>query len=121
MTKESCLIVFSGPFFLLRGTSFYEYFFYSDKTLYCSAIFLENLRALFSNRIFFFPSSPRARDVISVESFSLWFPQGHDWKYGVARTAEYLHALQDGQFPPFWASNFYGGYGSPSFFLCAAQ
>lgn len=47
------------------------------------------------------------------------FPQGHDAGLEVLRVAEYLHALEDGQYPPYWASNLYGGYGSPVFLYYA--
>jgi len=47
------------------------------------------------------------------------FPQGHDWTFEIARVAEYSHALGEGQFPPHWAPNLYGGYGSPVFLFYA--
>lgn len=47
------------------------------------------------------------------------FPQGHDWAYELARVAEFSHAVEDGQFPPHWAPNLYGGYGSPVFLFYA--
>lgn len=46
-------------------------------------------------------------------------PAGHDWAMEVTRVAEYRHALFAGQFPPFWAENLYGGYGSPAFLFYA--
>ncbi len=47
------------------------------------------------------------------------FPEGHDWTYELARVAEFSHALHEGQFPPHWAPNLYGGYGSPVFLFYA--
>jgi hypothetical protein len=47
------------------------------------------------------------------------FPQGHDWAFELARVAEFSHALDEGQFPPHWAPNLYGGYGSPAFLFYA--
>ncbi|MFB3117311.1 MAG: hypothetical protein ACE1ZP_00975, partial [Myxococcota bacterium] len=47
------------------------------------------------------------------------FPKGHDWTFELARVAEYSHALEEGQFPPHWAPNLYGGYGSPVFLFYA--
>jgi hypothetical protein len=47
------------------------------------------------------------------------FPQGHDWTFELARVAEFSHALDEGQFPPHWAPNLYGGYGSPVFLFYA--
>jgi hypothetical protein len=47
------------------------------------------------------------------------FPQGHDWAFELARVAEFSHALDEGQFPPHWAPNLYGGYGSPVFLFYA--
>jgi hypothetical protein len=47
------------------------------------------------------------------------FPQGHDWTFELARVAEFSHALGEGQFPPHWAPNLYGGYGSPVFLFYA--
>lgn len=43
------------------------------------------------------------------------FPHGHDFLYELPRIAEYRNALVAGQWPPFWASNLYGGFGSPIF------
>ena len=43
------------------------------------------------------------------------FGMGHDWIFELVRIAEFRHALQDGQCPPFWASNLYQGFGSPIF------
>jgi hypothetical protein len=47
------------------------------------------------------------------------YPQGHDWAYELARVAEFSHAVEDGQLPPHWAPNLYGGYGSPIFLFYA--
>jgi len=47
------------------------------------------------------------------------FPQGHDWRFELARIAEFSHALREGQWPPHWAPNVYGGYGSPVFLFYA--
>ncbi|MDA8020460.1 MAG: hypothetical protein MPN21_23730 [Thermoanaerobaculia bacterium] len=48
---------------------------------------------------------------------TLWFgfPRGHDWLLELTRIAEYRHALAEGQLPPFWAPNVYGGQGAPVF------
>lgn len=47
------------------------------------------------------------------------FPNGHDWTFELVRIAEYGHALDAGQRPPYWADNLYGGYGSPIFLFYA--
>ena len=47
------------------------------------------------------------------------FPQGHDWAFELARVAEFSHAFGEGQYPPYWAPNLYGGYGSPVFLFYA--
>ncbi len=47
------------------------------------------------------------------------FPQGHDWAFELARVAEFSHAFGEGQYPPHWAPNLYGGYGSPVFLFYA--
>ena len=47
------------------------------------------------------------------------FPQGHDWPFELARVAEFSHAVAEGQLPPHWAPNLYGGYGSPVFLFYA--
>jgi len=47
------------------------------------------------------------------------FPQGHDWTFELARVAEFSHAVGEGQIPPHWAPNLYGGYGSPVFLFYA--
>lgn len=46
------------------------------------------------------------------------FPQGHDWSFELVRVAEYGRALA-AQWPPAWAGNLYGGYGSPIFLFYA--
>jgi len=46
------------------------------------------------------------------------FPQGHDWSFELVRVAEYGRALAT-QWPPAWAENLYGGYGSPIFLFYA--
>lgn len=46
------------------------------------------------------------------------FPQGHDWSFELVRVAEYARALP-AQWPPAWAGNLYGGYGSPIFLFYA--
>ena len=46
------------------------------------------------------------------------FPQGHDWSFELVRIAEYGRALAQ-QWPPAWAENLYGGYGSPIFLFYA--
>ena len=43
------------------------------------------------------------------------FSMGHDWLLELVRIAEFRHALQDGQWPPYWAINLYQGFGSPIF------
>jgi hypothetical protein len=42
-------------------------------------------------------------------------PGGDDWQLEVARVAAYSYAWSDVQWPPFWAPDLYGGYGSPIF------
>ena len=55
------------------------------------------------------------------------FPRGHDWQLALTRIAEYGHAVADGQIPPYWTPNVYGGQGAPMFlfysplFLIAAS
>jgi hypothetical protein len=50
---------------------------------------------------------------------SLEYPKGHDWIYELIRVSEYKTALAHGQYPPYWAENLYGGYGSPIFLFYA--
>ena len=40
---------------------------------------------------------------------------GHDWIFELVRLAEFRHAAESGQLPPFWAPDLYGGFGSPIF------
>ena len=47
------------------------------------------------------------------------FPGGHDWAYELVRVSEYRSSMEDGQLPPAWAPNLYGGYGSPIFLFYA--
>ena len=57
--------------------------------------------------------------VVSCLPLRFGFPYGHDWIFELVRIAEYKHALAAGQYPPFWADNLYGGYGSPIFLFYA--
>ena len=57
--------------------------------------------------------------VVSCLPLRYGFPYGHDWIFELVRVAEYKHALSAGQYPPFWADNLYGGYGSPIFLFYA--
>ena len=43
------------------------------------------------------------------------FPRGHDWQLALTRIAEYGHAVGEGQLPPYWTPNVYGGHGAPMF------
>lgn len=43
------------------------------------------------------------------------FPRGTDWTLELVRMAEWRQALAEGQMPPAWAPDLYGGYGSPVF------
>ena len=45
--------------------------------------------------------------------------EGHDWLLEVVRVAQYRAALLEGSFPPSWADDLYGGYGSPIFVFYA--
>lgn len=45
------------------------------------------------------------------------FPGGDDWQLELARVAAYLQALRSGQWPPYWADDFYAGHGSPVFLV----
>ncbi|MGR9086431.1 MAG: hypothetical protein ACU841_05070 [Gammaproteobacteria bacterium] len=47
------------------------------------------------------------------------YPQGDDAVMGLIRVKEFQLALADHQFPPYWAGNLYGGYGSPIFLFYA--
>ena len=54
--------------------------------------------------------------IISSLPFSkLVYRQGHDWIFELVRVSEYKFALLNGQIPPYWGENLYGGYGSPIF------
>jgi hypothetical protein len=50
---------------------------------------------------------------------SLEYPKGHDWIFEFVRVSEFKTALAHGQYPPYWAENLYGGYGSPIFLFYA--
>jgi hypothetical protein len=43
------------------------------------------------------------------------FPRGTDWALELVRMAQWRQALAEGQIPPAWAPDLYGGYGSPVF------
>lgn len=43
------------------------------------------------------------------------FAEGHDWLFELVRIAQFRDALTDAPFPPAWAGDLYGGYGSPIF------
>ena len=47
------------------------------------------------------------------------FGMGHDWLLELVRIAEFHFAVLDGQLPPFWAPDLYGGLGSPIFLFYA--
>src|SRR5438309_1096887 len=47
------------------------------------------------------------------------FSMGHDWILELVRIAEFRFAYLDGQVPPFWAPDLYGGLGSPIFLFYA--
>jgi uncharacterized membrane protein len=58
--------------------------------------------------------------LISCAPFFFYgYPAGHDWTYELVRVAEYRHAWEAGQFPPYWAGNLYGGFGCPAFLFYA--
>jgi len=52
---------------------------------------------------------------VCLRFITVGFPDGHDSIYGLVRVAEFKSSIMDGQFPPYWANNLYGGYGSPIF------
>lgn len=56
-----------------------------------------------------------ALGIALLPTLLLGFPRGHDWLLELTRIAEYRHALGDGQIPPHWAPNVYGGQGAPVF------
>jgi hypothetical protein len=57
--------------------------------------------------------------VSSLPLFPLEFPQGNDWIFELVRVAEFKSAIVNGQFPPYWGENLYGGYGSPVYLFYA--
>ena len=57
--------------------------------------------------------------VSSVPFIILGFPDGHDSIFGLVRVAEFKSSLVNGQLPPYWGNNLYGGYGSPIFLFYA--
>jgi hypothetical protein len=57
--------------------------------------------------------------IVSLPFVIVGFPDGHDSSYGLVRAAEFKYSLFNGQFPPYWAENLYGGYGSPIFLFYA--
>jgi 6-pyruvoyl-tetrahydropterin synthase-like protein len=54
---------------------------------------------------------------LAAASFPLLhgFPRGTDWSLELVRLAEWRQALVEGQVPPAWAPDLYGGFGSPVF------
>lgn len=59
---------------------------------------------------------------IAISSFPFFifgYTKGHDWVYEINRVIEYKNALDNNQFPPFWAENLYEGKGSPIFLYYA--
>src|SRR5439155_25706512 len=58
--------------------------------------------------------------IASLPFLTVGFPAGHDSSYGLVRVAEFKSSLVNGQFPPYWGNNLYGGYGSPIFLFYAA-
>jgi hypothetical protein len=57
--------------------------------------------------------------VSSLPLLTLEFPKGHDWVFELVRVSEFKSAIINGQFPPYWGENLYGGYGSPIFLYYA--
>ena len=57
--------------------------------------------------------------IASLPFLTVGFPDGHDSSYGLVRVAEFKASLANGQFPPYWGNNLYGGYGSPIFLFYA--
>jgi hypothetical protein len=57
--------------------------------------------------------------VSSLPLLTLEFPKGHDWLFELVRVSEFKSAIINGQFPPYWGENLYGGYGSPIFLYYA--
>lgn len=69
---------------------------------------------------FTFPALPYCAAIFSCLPLLIWgFPNGHDWSLELVRLAEFRDALAEGQWPPYWAGNLYGGYGSPIFLFYA--
>lgn len=56
-----------------------------------------------------------------IAAAPLWqgVPRGHDWSHELVRWAQMKAALHDGQLPPAWAPDLYGGWGSPVFVFYA--
>lgn len=50
-----------------------------------------------------------ALGIALLPTLLLGFPRGHDWLLELTRIAEYRHAVGEGQIPPHWAPNIYGG------------
>ena len=63
-------------------------------------------------------SSPRAREMVAAVAVAVasaavvisitplllsGFGMGHDWIFELVRIAEFRHAVEGGQLPPFWA------------------
>ena len=69
------------------------------------------------NNRYFWPSVLPflAITVCSLPLLTLEFPKGHDWLIELVRVSEFKSAIINGQFPPYWGENLYGGYGSPIF------
>jgi hypothetical protein len=55
----------------------------------------------------------------SAPLLTLRFPEGHDWNFELVRVAQFKSAMMNGQLPPYWAEDLYGGYGSPIFLFYA--
>jgi len=53
--------------------------------------------------------------ISSLPFFIVGFPDGHDAIFELVRVAEFRSSLVNGQFPPYWGANLYGGHGSPIF------
>ena len=73
-----------------------------------------------NNRYFLLSVLPfLALIVSSLPLLTLEFPKGHDWLFELVRVSEFKSAIINGQFPPYWGENLYGGYGSPIFIYYA--
>lgn len=57
--------------------------------------------------------------ISNLPIITLKYPGGDDWFFELVRVSEFKTALEGGQYPPFWGSNLYGGYGSPIFLFYA--